>query len=157
MSVAQQEMRLKYSASTAAAFRMSVVIRLEALHFIGAARATQARTTHLLFLVVSANLPHQIAKCFVDIDPLFSRRLDETAAKMLRQFSSLVAAHLSFIFQIALVCHNDYGKRVLVFDPQDLLVECENLVETIARRDAVHQQESLACPHVLLPHGAVCR
>jgi hypothetical protein len=64
-------------------------------------------------------------------------------------------AHLSLGFQIALVSDNDDGEVVLVLDAQNLLLECDDLLEALARRYAVDEQEALACPHILLAHGRV--
>ena len=64
-------------------------------------------------------------------------------------------AHLSLGVQIALVADNDDGEVVLVLDAQNLLLECDDLLEALARCYAVDEQETLACSHVLLAHGRV--
>lgn len=64
-------------------------------------------------------------------------------------------SNFSFTLQIALVSHNDHWEVVLVLDSQDLLLEGCDLFETLAGRDGVNEQETFACPHVLLSHGRV--
>lgn len=64
-------------------------------------------------------------------------------------------AHLSLRLQIALVADDNDGEVVFVLDAQDLLLECDNLLEALPRCYAVDEQEALACSHVLLAHGRV--
>jgi hypothetical protein len=64
-------------------------------------------------------------------------------------------AHLSLGVQIALVSDNNDGEVVLVLDAQNLLLECDDLLEALARCDAVDEQEAFACSHILLAHGGV--
>lgn len=64
-------------------------------------------------------------------------------------------AHLSLGVQIALVSDDNDGEVVLVLDAQNLLLECDDLFEALARCYAVNEKEALACPHVLLAHGRV--
>lgn len=66
-----------------------------------------------------------------------------------------LSGNLTLTLQIALVTHNHHGKIVLVFDAEDLLLECCNLLEALAGCDGVHEQETLASPHVLLSHSRV--
>ena len=63
--------------------------------------------------------------------------------------------YLSVALQIAFVAHDDDGEVVLVLYPEDLLLEGHDFLEALPARNAVHQQEPLARPHVLLPHGRV--
>lgn len=65
------------------------------------------------------------------------------------------SADLPLALQIALVAHDDHGEIVLVLDPQDLLLECCNFLETLPGCNRVNEQESLAGPHILLPHRGV--
>ena len=64
-------------------------------------------------------------------------------------------AHLSLAFQITLVSDDNDGEVVLVLDAQDLLLECDDLLEALTRCYAVNEKEALACSHVLLAHGTV--
>lgn len=57
--------------------------------------------------------------------------------------------------QIALVANNDHREVVLVLDAQDLLLEGCDFLKALTRGDGVDEQETLACPHVLLAHRAV--
>lgn len=66
-----------------------------------------------------------------------------------------LSGHLALGFEIALVAHHDHGEIVLVLNAQDLLLESGDLLEALARRDRVNEQEALACAHVLLPHRGV--
>ena len=64
-----------------------------------------------------------------------------------------VHSNLSVVLEVALVGDNDDWERVLVLDTQNLLVECADFLERIARRDGVDQEEALARAHVLLAHS----
>lgn len=64
-------------------------------------------------------------------------------------------AHLTLLLQITLVANDDDGEGILVLDAQNLLLECDDLLEALSRRYAVDEQETLASSHVLLAHGGV--
>lgn len=66
-----------------------------------------------------------------------------------------MASNLPLILEVALVGHDNDGKVVLVFDPENLLVECRDLIEAVARGDAVHEEEALARAHILFSHRSV--
>ena len=59
------------------------------------------------------------------------------------------------MLKIALVRHEDNGEKVLVLDTKDLLVKGRDLLERVARRNGVHQQETFSRTHVLLSHGTI--
>lgn len=61
----------------------------------------------LLLLVVLPYLADEVAECFVDVDALLSRCLDELAAKVLCKVTALIHSNLSFILKVALVSHDD--------------------------------------------------
>lgn len=66
--------------------------------------------------------------------------------------SRTLLGNLPLALQIALVSYHRDWEVVLVLDPQDLLLECHDLLKRLPRRDGVDEQETLACAHVLLPH-----
>jgi len=47
--------------------------------------------------------------------------------------------NLSLVLQITLVAYYDNWKIVLILDPQNLLLERQDFLETLSTRDAVHQ------------------
>ena len=55
--------------------------------------------------------------------------------------------------QICLVCHQDHGKFVSVFDPQYLFMKFENFVEWGFVGDGVDEEEPFTGPHVLFTHS----
>lgn len=122
---------------------------------ISRTRLLKASSTFMrCFAEVSMN---RHPKCFASSRPsvqrLPSAKQDKVPPALPSRTSALtMTSYLSLIFQIALVCHDDNGKVVFVFDPQDLLMKSENLVEAVSRGDAIHQQKSLSSSHVLLPH-----
>jgi len=120
-----------------------------------AASRWHRRSARKLLLVVLADLPHEVAEGFIHVDPLFGRCLDKLAAEVLRQITTLVHAHLALVLQIAFVGHYDDWEGVLVFDTEDLLVECTDFLERVSGCDGVHKQKALSCSHILLPHGTV--
>ncbi len=61
----------------------------------------------------------------------------------------------SLALEVARVADHHHGEVVLVLDPEDLLLERGDLLEALSRRDGVYEQESLACAHVLFPHGRI--
>lgn len=66
-----------------------------------------------------------------------------------------MSVNFALALKIALVADDDHGEVVLVLDSQDLLLECGDFLEALAGGDGVDKQETLACAHVLLSHGAV--
>jgi len=64
-----------------------------------------------------------------------------------------VHADLPLEFEVAFVCDDDDGKRVLVLHAQNLLVERADFLERVPRGDRVDEQKPFAGPHVLLAHG----
>lgn len=64
-----------------------------------------------------------------------------------------VHADLALEFEVAFVCDDDDGERVLVLHAQNLLVERADFLERVPRGDRVDEQEPFAGPHVLLAHG----
>jgi len=63
--------------------------------------------------------------------------------------------NLSLILQITLITHHNDGEIVLILDPQNLLLERDNFLETLSAGNTIHQQESLTRYHVLLAHCSV--
>lgn len=109
----------------------------------------------LLLLVVLSYLANKVAECFVDVDALLSRCLDELASKVLCKVTALIHSNLSLILQIALVSHDDDRERILVLHTKNLLMESTNFLERIAGGDRVNQEEAFASAHVLLPHSSI--
>jgi len=64
-----------------------------------------------------------------------------------------VHADLALKFEVAFVCHDDDGERILVLHAQDLLVERADFLERVPRGDRVDEQKPFTGPHVLLAHG----
>ena len=64
-----------------------------------------------------------------------------------------IHADLPFVFQVALIGDQDDRETILVFYPQDLLVERADFLKGISGGDGIYKQESLARAHVLFPHG----
>ncbi len=64
-----------------------------------------------------------------------------------------VHANLPLKLEVAFVCDDNDGERVLVLHAQNLLVERANFLERVPRRDRVNEQEPFTGPHVLLAHG----
>jgi hypothetical protein len=62
---------------------------------------------------------------------------------------------LALKFEVALVCNDDDGERVLILHAQDLLVERAYFLERLLQSDRVDEQKAFAGPHVLLTHGTV--
>ena len=73
---------------------------------------------------------------------------------MSRNQEHTVHAYLTLILKIALVSNDDHRERVHIFHSQDLLVESADFLERGTRCDGVDEEETLACTHVLLSHGA---
>jgi hypothetical protein len=63
--------------------------------------------------------------------------------------------NLPLILKVTLIRDDDDGERVLVFHTENLLVERADLLEGVARRDGVDEEEAFARAHVLFAHGAV--
>jgi hypothetical protein len=78
-----------------------------------------------------------------------------TWKSVFRVLGRTFCAHLPLAVQIALVSNNDDREVVLVLDAQNLLLECDDLLEALARCYAVYEQEAFACSHILLAHGRV--
>ena len=64
-----------------------------------------------------------------------------------------IHADLALKLEVALVCDDDDGERVLILHAQDLLVERAYFLERVPRSDRVDEQKPFAGPHVLLAHG----
>ncbi len=47
--------------------------------------------------------------------------------------------NLSLVLQIALVAYHDNWEIIFILDPQYLLLERQDFLETLSARDAVHQ------------------
>lgn len=62
---------------------------------------------------------------------------------------------LAFMLEIALVGNKDDGEKVLVLDTENLLVECGDFLERVARCDRVDKQETFSSAHILLSHGTI--
>lgn len=62
---------------------------------------------------------------------------------------------MSLAVEVALVADDNHGEVVLVLDAQNLLLEGHDLLEALAVRYRVDEQEALAGPHVLLAHRRV--
>ena len=63
--------------------------------------------------------------------------------------------NLPLAVEIAFVSNNDHGEVVFVLHPQDLLLECHDLLIALPVGYRVDKQEALASPHVLLAHRRV--
>ena len=74
-----------------------------------------------------------------------------------RQGMRTVHSNLTFVLEVALVGHNYDGKRILVLDPQNLLMERANFFKRVSRGDRVDEQKPFTSPHILLAHGTVTR
>jgi len=74
---------------------------------------------------------------------------------MLCEIATLIHADLALKFEVALVCDDDDGERVLILHAEDLLVERAYFLERVPRSDRVDEQKPFAGPHVLLAHGTV--
>jgi len=59
---------------------------------------------------------------------------------------------LSLILKVTLVGHDNDRERILVFDAENLLVECANFLERVARGDGVNKEKTFSSAHVLLAH-----
>ena len=127
-------------------------------------------------VIVLADLADELAERVVDVDPLLRGGLNELAVEVLCQVPALcnrrvsaptfpriqigqergqgrtVHANLALVLEVALVRNDDDWEVVLILDAQDLLVECADLLEAVARGDRVDGEEALACAHVLLAH-----
>jgi len=145
----------KYDTAGAA----SCIVVLEVLAPIRSTAADSATPhcgpTRGLFLVEPTDFTNEIAECLVYVDALLCRRLDEFAAKVLCQITTLIHADLALILQVALVRYNDHREGVLVLYAQNLLVISADLLERVPRSDRVHKEEAFACAHVLFPHGPI--
>jgi hypothetical protein len=63
--------------------------------------------------------------------------------------------NLSLVLQIALIAYHNDWEIILILNPQNLLLERQDFLETLSARDAVHQQEALARSHILLSHRRI--
>ena len=72
-----------------------------------------------------------------------------------RLVARTLCRHLPLAIEIALVTDDNHGEVVLVLDPEDLLLECHDLLEALPVGYRVDEQEALSCAHVLLAHGRV--
>jgi len=64
-----------------------------------------------------------------------------------------IHADLALKLEVAFVCDDDDGERILVLHAQDLLVERADFLERVPRGDRVDEQKPFTGPHVLLAHG----
>lgn len=64
-----------------------------------------------------------------------------------------VHADLALKLEVAFVCDDDDGERILVLHAQNLLVERADFLERVPRGDRVDEQKAFAGPHVLLAHS----
>jgi len=102
-----------------------------------------------------ADLANEGKEPFLDVDPGFGGGLQERTIERLGQVLAFGLRDLSLGLEIALVPADDEGHLVGVFDAEDLLSECGDLVEGCSRCDGVDAEEALTRPHVLVAHGAV--
>ena len=111
----------------------------------------KAGRTHL---VVLPDFADEVRERLVDVDALLRGRLDELAAKVLREVAALwcdasasvscenpctriiktptVHAHLAFVLEITLVRNNDDRELIHVLHTQDLLVEGADFLERVS-------------------------
>ena len=68
-----------------------------------------------------------------------------------------VHADLALKLEVAFVCDDDDGERILVLHAQNLLVERADFLERVPRGDRVDEQKPFTGPHVLLAHGTAKR
>ena len=80
----------------------------------------------------------------VDVDARLGRRLDERYLELARELLALLARDLAVLDEVALVGHEHEWIRLLVLHLQDAVAELAHRREALARRDAVHAQESHA-------------
>lgn len=57
------------------------------------------------------------------------------------------------ILKVGLVTHEHHRKFVPIFDPQDFPMKPSDVLERPPLSQGEDEQEALARPHVLLPHG----
>ena len=62
--------------------------------------------------------------------------------------------HLPISVQVSFVSHHQHGKFVPIFHPEHTLIHFPQFVERFPITQREDQEEALARPHVLLPHGA---
>lgn len=74
---------------------------------------------------------------------------------MMRKMGYTLLRNLPLTLQIALVTHHNNRKIVLILNPQNLLLEGHDFLETLTAGDAVDQEESFTRSHVLLSHRRV--
>ena len=67
-----------------------------------------------------------------------------------REHRRTFRGHLAFIPAIALVRHNQDGSVGVAFDPYDPLIEHWNLLERLAGRDGIDEQETLGLSDLLI-------
>lgn len=59
------------------------------------------------------------------------------------------------LLQITFVSSKEHGHIISIFDPQDLFSEDSHFIEAVPGGDGVDENEALARPHVLVPHGGI--
>jgi len=106
-----------------------------------------------LRLLELPHYPHQFVEALVHVYAHLRGALDVRNLQLSGQALCLLCGHLPLRREVRLVGHHQHGEHVPVLDAQDLLVEARQLGEGRAVRQREHQQEALAGPHVLLPHG----
>jgi hypothetical protein len=110
-------------------------------------------------------------KCLASSRPSVRSKSDRTSQKP--GLARTMGTDLTLVLQIALVRHYYDWKVIPVLDAQNLGMKgrsagnlrhqnvvqspssCLHFFERVTTSDGVDQEETFACPHVLLPHGAV--
>jgi len=64
-------------------------------------------------------------------------------------------ADFAFRLQVAFVSDYYDGEIVLVFDSQNLLLECQDFLKALTGGYAIDEEKAFAGAHVLLAHGTV--
>lgn len=75
----------------------------------------------------------------------------------LRQREGLGAIHRPLILQIGLVADNYHRDLLIILDAYDVVTEHLKLLKRRLGRNAEHQEESMPCFHVEIPHGNLRR
>ena len=132
------------------------------------------------FLVESTYLAHNVVEGIVDICPRLGRGLDELATHAASECFAIckttsagpassaswelqaravaertLLGDLALGLQVAFVANDNDGEVVFILNAQNLLLKLLDLFKALSRCNRVHEQESLARPHVLFSHGRV--